>query len=220
MVDRRALTGTKTLQTAWSALAILALAAAALWRPAAIDAVSIAGGGGIWLAGLLVLAWRERRAWNRLVARSTFERQSTGSMADLHKIVRGHTVTVATDVPGLLSQTHTEVETAVTGAEADRVVELEHVGGAGADGGLETGNPALDGAWVIRGPERDVERLLSTDVQAALMDLSVPATVRVTADRVSLRVPFTRLTPDELATAAEAVATLAERLERPGRGAD
>lgn len=218
MVDRRALTGTKTLQTAWSALAILALATAALWRPAAIDAVSIAGGGGIWLAGLLVLAWRERRAWNRLVARSTFERQSTGSMADLHKIVRGHTVTVATDVPGPLSQTHVVVATAVDGA--DRPIELEHVGGAGAEGGLETGNPALDGAWVIRGPERDVERLLSTDVQAALMDLSVPATVRVTADRVSLRVPFTRLTPDELATAAEAVATLAERLERPGRGAD
>lgn len=217
MTDRRALSGTKTLQTAWTVLALVGLLAAVAWRPELLDATSLAAGGAVWLAGLLAMGWRERRAWNRLVARSTFERQAPGSMADLQRIVKGHTVTVATDVPGLLSQTHTVVAATVDGVDAAVDIEFDHVGEAGADGGLETGNPALDEAWVVHGDPSNVELLLSADVQAALMDLTVPATVHVTADRVRLRVPFTRLTPEELAAAAEAVATVAERLERLGR---
>lgn len=217
MVDRRELTGTKTLQIAWSALFLFALAGVLLVRPAAVDAVAIVAGGAAWLAGLLVLGWHERRAWNRLVAGSTFERQSTGSMADLQRVVKGRGVTVATDVPGPLSQTHVVLATAVQGVEADVRIELEHVRRGGGDDGVETGNAALDAAWVMAGSPNNVELLLSTEVQAALMDLSVPATVRVTAERVALRVPFTRLTPEELRTGAVTVATVAERLERLGR---
>lgn len=217
MVDRRVLTGTKTLQTAWSALFLLALAGALLVRPAAVEALALVAGGTVWLAGLLFLGWRERRAWNRLVAGSTFERQSPGSMADLQRIVKGRGVTVATDVPGPLSQAHVVVATSVQGVVADVRIELEHVGSGGADEGLETGNAALDEAWVIAGSPNNVDLLLSTDVQAALMDVHVPATVRVTTQRVTLRVPFTRLTPEELRTAAVAIVTVADRLERLGR---
>lgn len=218
MVDRRAATGTKTLQTAWSALALLALGAAAVGRPALIDATTVAAGGGAWLLGLVVLGWRERRAWNRLVAGSGFERQSPGSMADLHRIVKGHTVTVATDVPGLLSQTHTVVATTVEGVDADLRIDLKHVGAGGGDAGHETGNPALDAAWVIDGSDRNVDLLLSADVQSGLMDVAVPARIEITRTRVTCRVPFTRLTAAELATLAECVATIAERMERLGRG--
>jgi len=217
MVDRRELTGTKTLQTVWSALFLLGLAGGLLVRPAAVDAVALGAGGAVWLAGLVVLGWRERRAWNRLVAGSTFERQAPGSMADLQRVVKGRAVTIATDVPGALSQTHVVVATSVQGVEADVRIELEYVGDGGADEGVETGNPALDAAWVIAGSPNNVDLLLSTAVQAALMDVSVPATVRVTAERVTLRVPFTRLTPEELRTAAVTVATVAERLEQLGR---
>ena len=216
MADRRTLTGTKTLQTAWTALGLVAVGVALAVVPALVDPVALAVGGGVWLLGLVVMGWRERRAWNRLVARSTFERQSPGSMADLYRVVKGHTVTVATDVPGLRAQTHTLVRTTVEGVDA--AVDLQFTHDGGSEAGIETGNPALDAAWTVRGDPQDVEALLSADVQAALMDVSVPATLRVSAERVVMDVPFTRLTPDELAAAAECVATVTERLERLGRG--
>lgn len=218
MADRRRYTGTKTLQTAWTGLGLVALAGAVGFRPDLLGAVTLAAGGGCWLLGLLLLGWRERRAWNRLVARSTFERQAPGSKADLQRIVKGHSVTVAMDVPGVLSQTHTVVETAVDGVEARVRIDLTHEGSGAGDDGLETGNPALDRAWVVEGSSSNVDLLLSPDVQAALMDVRTPATVRVTSDRVTFRVPFTRLTPDELATAATCVGTIAERMEQLGRG--
>ena len=88
----------------------------------------------------------------------------------------------------------------------------------GADEGLTTGNPALDDRYVIEGSPKNVKVLLSPDVQSALMDVEVPGEFVVTGKRVVYRVPFTRLTPNELGLAAEAVAVVAERLERMGRG--
>lgn len=218
MVEWRVYTGTKTLQTAWTVLGFVALALALVLRPDAIDLVALAGGGGVWLLGLLLLGWRERRAWNRLVANSTFKRQSPGSMADLHRIVKGHSVTVQTNVPGLLSQTQTVLAARVEGVDATVGIELTHEGSDAGDDGVETGNPALDDAWVIHGSEGNVEALLSADVQSALMDVTVPVRFSVRAERVEARVPFTRLTPAELATLATCTATIVERMERLGRG--
>lgn len=218
MVDRRAYTGTKTLQTGWTVLAVLALAAAMLLDPEVVDPVTLAGGGGVWLLGLILLGWRERRAWNRLVANSTFERQSPGSMADLQQIVKGHSITVQTDVPGLRSQTHTVLAAAVDGVDARVGIELTREGSDAGGDGVTTGNPTLDKEWVIQGGEQNVEALLSADVQSALMDVTVPVRLSVRAERVEARVPFTRLTPAELATLATCTATIVERLERLGRG--
>jgi hypothetical protein len=218
MGDRRAYTGTKTLQTAWTVLAALALAGAVILAPESRRLVAIGGVGGGWLLGLVLLGWRERRAWNRLVANSTFERQSAGSMADLQRIVKGHSIAVQTDVPGLLSQTHLVLAATVEGVDASVDIELERRGEGASEAGVTTGNPALDAAWVVRGSEGNVEALLSADVQSALMEVDVPARIRVRAERVDVRVPFTRLKPAELATLATVTATIVERLERLGRG--
>lgn len=218
MSDRRRYTGTKTLQLAWTALAaVVALAAVAI-APSLVALPGLVVGGGLWLAGLLLLGWRERRHWQGLVATSSFERGGPGATADLQRIVNGHSVTVSTAVPGVLAQTNTVVTAGVEGVDARFTITLDHAAGDATGTGLTTGNPALDEAWAIEGSSGNVERLLSPDVQSALMDVSVPGSATVTGERVEYRVPFTRLTADELAACARAVAEIGHRLERLGRG--
>lgn len=106
----------------------------------------------------------------------------------------------------------------VPGADATVRIDMEHVGTGSTDAGLRTGNDALDEAWIIEGSRTNATQLPSAAVQSALMDVSVPASVRITADSVAVRVPFTRLAPGELATLARFAGTMAERLERLGRG--
>ncbi len=222
MVDRRRYTETKTLQLAWSVLVLAVGAIGAVVVPGLVEPVVLVGWGGAWLLGLLVLGYRERRHWRGLVGRSAFERGPSAGIADLQRIVHGHIVGVSTAVPGLLSGTQTVVKASITGVDAEFTITLEQVGadGTSATGeGVATGNPALDETWVVDGGERNVEQLLSADVQSALMDVAVPATVTVTGERVVLRVPFTRLSPAELAACAAAVGTIAERVERVGRPA-
>lgn len=217
MVDRR-YTGTKTLQSGWSVLALAVAGLALAIAPDVVTPPALVAWGGTWLLGLLALGWRERRHWTRLVERSAFERGASAGTADLHRIVEGQSVSVSTNVPGPLSRTHTVVSAGIEGVEADFTITLERVGTGGNGAGLTTGNPALDEEWVIEGGRRNVGLLLSTDVQSALMDVTVPGTATVTGELVVLRVPFTRLSEDELATCARAVAAVAARLERVGRG--
>ena len=218
MADRRRYTETKTLQFAWSALAVLAAGVAVAVAPSVVTPAALVSFGVLWLAGLLVLAWRERLHWRRLVETSAFERGASAGMADLQRIVHGQSVTVSTDVPGLLSRTQTVVSAGIDGVDANFTITLDHVREDGEGRGVATGNPALDEAWVIEGGERNVSLLLSPDVQSALMDVTVPGTATVTGDRVVVRVPFTRLSADELAAVARAVAAVAARLEAVGRG--
>jgi len=218
MADRRRYTETKTLQFAWSALALAAVGLAFVVAPALVSPVGLVAWGATWLVGLVALAWRERRHWGRLVETSAFERGASAGVADLERVVHGQTVTVSTDVPGVLSRTRTVVAATIDGVDADFTITLEHVGEGGDGEGVTTGNPALDGAWVIDGGERNVSLLLSPDVQSALMDVTVPGSATVTGDHVVFRVPFTRLSADELAALARAVAEMAARLEHVGRG--
>jgi hypothetical protein len=218
MVDRRRYTETKTMQFAWSLAALVVGAVAALVDPALVGPVPLLAWGATWLVGLLALGYRERRHWRHLVANSNFERGASAGVADLHQLRHGQSVAVSTDVPGVLSATHTVVSGGIAGVDAQFTITLEHAGEGAGDEGVATGNPTLDDAWVIEGGEKNVGLLLSTDVQSALMDVTVPATVTATGERVVLRVPFTRLTAAELAACAEAVAQIARRLERVGRG--
>ncbi|MHB9288652.1 hypothetical protein ACKVMT_16600 [Halobacteriales archaeon Cl-PHB] len=225
MADRRQYTGTRTLQLLWSAGVVVgtlgyAVMAAAPLTEVLARPVVLVGASGAWLLGLFVLAWRDRRHWRKLVAHSDFDQGSGPSTADLQRIVKGHSVTVATTVPALLGQTHTEIRAGVEGVDASFTIRLEHRGDEDAsDEGLETGNPALDSQYVIEGSAKNVKLLLSTDVQSALMDVETPGECLVTGDHVVYDVPFTRLSAGELARNAEAVAVLAERLEEIGRGA-
>jgi hypothetical protein len=212
-MDRRELTGARSLQTGWSALALLAFALATVGRPALVEPIPVAGGAAAWLVGLGLIGLRDRRAWVRLARDSTFEPGPEAGYADLRRELKGYTVTVSADVPLPLGQTHAVVSTTVATGSGGEPVEFERIGEGATGTGVEVGNPALDGAWVIDGPDARVTALLSTDVQAALMDVTVPLTVEV-ADGVVARVPFTRLRPAELGAVATAVATLADRVER------
>ena len=225
MADRRRYTGTQRLQVGWTLVVGAAAGTAWVGAPGLVrdlgdEGVVLAGVGAVWLAGLLLLGYRERRAWRRLVARSSFEPQGGVQAGDLQRIVRGHTVTVGTVVPSLLAQTHTRVRASVDGVDADFTITVRHVGPDGtAAGGLTTGNPDLDDRFVFEGNERNVTLLLTPDVQAALMDLDVPATIEATSDQVVCDIPFTTVTPNELRAAADAVVEVVERLERVGTAA-
>ena len=112
------------------------------------------------------------------------------------------------------------VELSTTAEASTDTITVRHVGPDGtAAGGLTTGNPDLDDRFVFEGNERNVTLLLTPDVQAALMDLDVPATIEATSDQVVCDVPFTTVTPNELRAAADAVVEVVERLERVGAAA-
>lgn len=223
MADRRRYTGTKTLQLAWTIGVVVGTVAVGLAASDPIGSVLarpavLGGASAAWLLGLIALAWRDRRHWRRLVANSSFDQGSGGSRVDLQRIVKGHSVTVETTVPDVLTQTHTEIRAGVEGVDASFEIRMRNLGEAADDEGLTTGNPALDDRYVIEGSPKNVKLVLSPDVQSALMDVETPGEFTITSDHVVYRIPFTRLSPDELALAAEAVAVLAERLERIGRG--
>lgn len=219
MADWRAYTGAQRLQIGWTLALIAVGLAIQVVLPGLVigEGLLVYGGLGLgWVLGLVGLAYRERRAWRRLVDASSYERGAAVGTSDLERIVRGHTVSVSTDVPSPLAQSHTRVRATVDGVDADFSVTILGTDGA-AERGLTTGNEALDDRFVIQGAERNVTAILSTDVQAALMDLETPATVEITADRVVVDVPFTRLTPAELGAATSVVVELVDRVEAVGQ---
>ncbi len=220
MAGRRAYTGTQRLQLAWS-LGIVAVVGIALgvnqWIGLPVSVILVLVLLSVsWFFGLGLLGFRDRRQWNKLVERSSFSRQTGPHAADLEKIVEGRSVTVSTTVPGILSQTHTELRTTVADVETSFSVRLERVQEGGFERGVETGTEALDQQYVIEGSEANVSRVLSADVQSALLDIDTPGVCTVTGEYVSFVVPFTSLSADELDTIAIALVAIAARVEEVG----
>jgi len=219
MTDRRPYTGTQTLQVLWSGLALVVVVGLGVLAPGEgllSSPVAFVVPVVLWFVGLIALGVRERRHWQRLVANSSFQRQTGPRESDLERIVGGHTVRVATRFAGLFSGTHTAVSAPVEGVDASFTIRITHRSVADDDAGLTTGNDPLDERYVIEGTEANIARLLSTDVQEALLAVETPGTWTVTGEQVEYDVPFTRLTPAELETIGEAVAVVAERLETLG----
>lgn len=218
MDDWRRYTGTQMLQAGWT---ILALAVAALLllldpfggllAPPVFLTWSLT-----WIVGLVVIALFDRRNWNRMVAGSSFQPDTSTRLADLETIKGGRSVTVTTEIPETLAQSHLTVRAPIENVSASFTIRLTNVGTGGTADGLQTGNEALDDAYVIRGTRENVSQLLSREVQAALMDVETPGTFTITGTAVEYDVPFTRLGPAELETIAETCVTLATRIEEIG----
>jgi hypothetical protein len=220
MDERRRYTGTQRLQIAWS-LGIVVIVGLVLGAsqttglPVSPLVVTLALSV-VWLVGLGTLGFRERRQWNRMVDQSSFTRQVGPHAADLEKIVEGRSVTVSTTVPGLVSQTHTEISANVTGVDASFSVEFERIENGSRGGGVTTGDDSLDERYLIEGSASNVDRILSPDVRSALLDIQTPGVCTVTGETVTFEVPFTNLSQGELDSIAEAVVTIAERVETVG----
>ena len=218
MADWRRYTGTKTLQMIWTVVVFAAVAVAEVLLSVSGTPLVAVGGGLAWVVGLVVLGLRDRRHWNRMVEASTFESDPGAHTADLQKIIQGQSVTVKTDVSGILAQAHTRVRANVEGVDASFKIRIRDVGAAGDGAGLTTGNDALDDRFAIEGSAENVKALLSTEVQAALMDVETPGEFTVTATHVDYEMPFTRLSGDELDAAGRAVAIMAARIEALAQG--
>lgn len=216
MTDRRRFTGAQRLQFLWSfaviAFALLAGLVVGRDGPVSRPAILI-GCVVVWFVGQFLIGVRERRHWNAMVESSSFQRLSGTQPGDLERIVRGRSVVVSTRLSGVLSQARTVVGTSVDGVEASFTVRIASRSIADSPDGITTGNDVLDERFVIEGRQGNVEKLLSTDVQRALMDVETVGRCSITGDRVEYVVPFTRLSAEELDTIADTVVTLAERLE-------
>jgi len=153
-----------------------------------------------------------------MVSRSSFDRDGGTRSADLEKLLQGRSVIVSTTVPSLFSQTHTEISVPVEGVNASFTISVHNVGTGGTNSGITTGNETLDERFVIEGSEQNIAKLLSADVQAALMDIETPGTCTITGERVIYVVPFTRLSATELETISDGLIAIAERLESIGQG--
>ena len=215
MTDRRRYTGTKTLQTAWS-VAVLVLAVGLWVSDALTPLVTVAGAGGAWVVGLVALGFRDRRHWQRLTAVSTFDPGLEAHTSDLQTIIRGQSVSVSTDVPGLFSQAHLVVRANVEGVETSFTVRIEDAESTKRDG-VTTGDETLDERFVFRGKEGNVAAILTDEVRAVLLAVETPGVFTIASDAVTYDVPFTQVTADELDAAADAAATIAARLETVGR---
>lgn len=219
-MDRR-YTGTQRLQLVWSLVCVGFIGGAI--GLGSVSAVSISvpvlvGGVGVgWLIGLILLGLRERRQWSQMVENSEFSDQIGPNTADIETIIDGRSVSASTTVPSPLAQSHTELRTAISGVDASFTVTLERVVNGEPTGGTKTGAEELDSAFVINGSNENVSRILSEDVQHALVELETPGLCTVTGDHVTFRVPFTALTPAELETISDALVTIASRVEEVGQ---
>lgn len=218
MTDWRPYTGTQRLQLGLTAL--IAVLGLVVWSGLLVPVlgrgsrpVAVAVLGVVWLVGLLVVAFRHRRRWAAMVERSGFQVTTGTRVAALEKLVGGRSVTVTTDVPGLLAQEHTTVETSVQDVEASFTVRLESVGTEGTGDGMRTGVDGIDERFAIRGGEANVARLLSPEVQAALLDVDTPGTCTVTGEQITYEIPFTGVSAGELEAIATLLVTIAARVE-------
>lgn len=215
MADRRRYTGTQSLQLFWSLLVLGVFVAGQLLLVGAgyiSTPLLFIGCTVVWFFGLVAVGLVDRHHWNQLVSASSFQRRSGPGVADLERIVQGYTVTVSTSMPSLTSQTHTTVSTALDSVDASFTVAITHHTLTDA-AGLTTGNDTLDDRYVIEGTEQNVARILSTDVQRALMSLDTPVTCTITGEHVEYEVPFTRLSTSELQTITKATVVVADRVE-------
>lgn len=214
MADWRRYTGTQRLQIGLTALAVGGLALSIGFTDSGtLRVVIVAGVSAAWLAGLVGLGFRERRRWKTLVDESAFEQRGGPRSTDIERIVSGRSVTVTTDVPAVRAQAHATVQTPVEDVDAEFTVTISYVEAERTGDGVVTGNEALDEQFVFEGTEQNIAHILSTDVQAALMDIETPGTCTITGDTVSYEVPFTALSPAELNTIGDTVLTIARQVE-------
>lgn len=222
MTDYRRYTGTQRLQLGVTLAAAVAVGlAVGPLRSLAFGFVSpalfVAIMSGVWLIGLVGLGLRDRTQWNRLVSASSFESQRGTRTVDLEKIIDGRSVTGTTNVPSIFAQTHLEIRTDIEEVEANFTVTMEQVGSGGKSRGITTGTDQLDEAFVIEGSPDNVGRILSPDVQIALMEIMTPGTCTVTGEAVVYDVPFTTVQPGELEAVADAIVEIAQRVEAVGQ---
>jgi hypothetical protein len=211
MTEWRRFTGTPRAQLIFTAgSGVLLLAAIATLAPDFGVLPVVAAVVTAWLLGLVGFGLREYLQWNRLVENSEFERQRGPRENDLHKIIGGHSVTVTTDLDSPVGQTHAWVSAPVNDVDATFTVRFSTEDDRG---GVRTGNEDIDARYSIQGSRENVDRLLTPDVQMALMDAATPGTVTVSGDRVTYEIPFTQLTPAELSAATDVVVTLVDRVE-------
>ena len=215
MADRRRYTATKTLQGAWTIL-LLVVGVVLTVTSLLPTVVAVGGVSVLWVGGLVVLGLREHRHWKEVIAASSFDRGTTGQTADLQQIIRGKSVTVTTDVTGILTPGHTQVRAPVEGVDASFTVRITDEELADNDG-LQTGIEDFDQRFVITGAEGNIAPLLTEQTRDALLAVEPPGTYTIMPDQVVYEVPFTRLATDELAAAGEAVTVLALQLEDVGQ---
>lgn len=220
MVDWRRYTGTQFLQAVWTLFALAVGAGiqflepivGGLLRPGVFITVS-----GAWIVGLVAIALYDRHRWTGMIEGSSFRSDTSTRLADLETLKRGRSVTVRTEIPNVLSQTHMTIRTPVEGVGASFTVRLSRVEAGGTEKGLLTGNDELDETYVIRGTEGNVSQLLSPEIQRVLMAVETAGVFTITGNAVEYEVPYTRLSGDELETAADACIALAERVESLAR---
>lgn len=221
MADLRRYTGTQRLQILWTLLAVVAAVVLSqvvvpetesISLPVALLGVSI-----VWMLGLVSLGLRERRHWNGMVDSSSFTRHEGTRSIDIEKLLGGRSVTVSTDMPGILSQTHTEIQTNIDSVDATFTIQFTYVSSGGNGEGVTTGNDTLDEEFVFGGTEQNLAKLLSPEVQATLMDIETPGTCTITPDQVEYDIPFTRLSTEELETISSVLVKIAERIESVGK---
>lgn len=221
MGDRRRYTGTQMLQAVWTLFALAVGAVLQLLQPVVgglFQPVVFLTLSGTWILGLVVIALYDRRQWRQMVSGSSFQPDTSTRLADLESLKNGRSVMVETKIPDMLSQTHTEIRTPIEGVAASFTIKLTYVGEGGQEEGLQTGNEALDEAFVVRGSEENISKLLSPELQAQLMDIETEGTFTVTGSAVEYQVPFTRLSPAELETVADVSIAIAEQVERLAGG--
>lgn len=221
MGDWRRVTGTQRLQLAWTLVAIgggIVTATSLSGTDAGMSVeVVVAVGSLTWVAGLFVLGLRERRKWQSLVAQSSFSPQYGSHSSTLERFVDGRSVTVSTNVPGVFSQSHTEVRTVVDGVDASFTVRFEFSKPAKEIPEQTNASDEVGERFAVQGSEQNVDRILSPEVQSALLAVQTPGVCTVTGEEVTYDVPFTQLSPDELATLADVVVIIASRVEAVGR---
>lgn len=205
----------------WTLLAVGGGAAALTRFEAELTAyadrpVLIGAAAGLWLVGVLIVRRRERRAWRRLVTDTPFEPQHDGDVRrpPLQRSLKGNTITAEPVGRGLVRQNGIRVKAIVDGVTEPIDVSITYVGNGGEGSGVRTGNDALDEQFVFEvDAGSNLGEVFDAEVQSALMDVSIPGTLRIEQQSVRYDIPFTRVRPDELGTVSKTVATVAARIE-------
>jgi len=218
MDDWRRYTGTQMLQAVWTILALAIAVLLLLLSPfgGLLEPPVFLAWSMTWILGLVLIAVFDRRSWNRMVASTSFQPDTSTRIADLETIKGGRSVTVTTEIPETFSQSHLKIQAPIENVSASFTIRLSYVDSGGDSDGLQTGNDALDTAYVIRGTCENVSQLLTPEIQAALMGVETHCTFTITASAVECEVPFTRLAPGELETLSETCVRLAEQIEALG----
>ncbi|QSG08449.1 hypothetical protein [Halapricum desulfuricans] len=180
-------------------------------RPTAVAVLS-----GVWLAGVLVVRRRERRAWRRLIEATPFEPQHDGGLRrpPLQRSLKGNVITAEPVARGLVRQRAVRVEATAGGVTEPIDVVLTYVGSGGTDRGVQTGTDVLDEQFVFEVTSgSNLASVFDAEVQSALLDVSIPGELGIDGRHVSYEIPFTRVRPSELGAVSKAVATVTARME-------